>query len=277
MKRLITAMILLIELISPARAAAIGPTTYTVEPFDFDGVAGITMTVTQLQFGGRYCRPCVKIPYPADGTPAHNQLAADNIGKVKFQPGDMLLGFSLGAQNISLAMSQGKVPGFVNVVLAGDTFARNDAFNAHTPPVGIPANTPNSVLMVVNEFDGYSDLPTIPSAPGYGLAWLTAGFGTQILHYYRNANPDDLANVVTKKGNIKAVLVPTLHLPQNAYLRAVGMAPSQAIEDAQHIQINTAYARAGSTPAQRAAATSQQVPFPAPAWVNTPEAAATIP
>jgi hypothetical protein len=46
------------------RAKGDAPVTYTVEPFDMDGVYGITMAVTQLQFGGRYC-PCVKVPYPA--------------------------------------------------------------------------------------------------------------------------------------------------------------------------------------------------------------------
>lgn len=256
---------------APSHAA--GPMTYTVEPFDFDGSMGITMTVTQLQFGGRYC-PCTKIPYVADGM--HNQQGVDNIGKVAatMAPGDTLMGFSLGVQVISQYLSHHTLPTGVHVVLAGDTEARNASFIASG--VGIPVDIANDVTAVANELDGWSDEPTITSAPGYGLAWLTAGFGTQTLHYYANANPADPANVVYQKGNIKYVLIPTLHLPQNGYLRLVGLGPSQAAEDAQHAQINTAYARRGSTPAQRAAAAAQQVPFPPPAWVNKPEPAAAI-
>lgn len=255
---------------APSHAA--GPMTYTVEPFDFDG-AGLTMSVTQLQFGGRYC-PCTKIPYPADGM--HNQQGADAIAKVAatMRPGDTLMGFSLGVQVISLALAQHPLPAGVHVVLAGDTEARNNVLVSQH--AGIPVDIANDVTAVVNELDGWSDTPTITSAPGYTLAWLTAGFGTQILHYYANANPADPANVVYQKGNIKYVLIPTLHLPQYAYLRLVGMAPTQAVEDAQHAQIATAYARPSSTTAARSAATAQQVPFPNPAWKSTPEPAAAV-
>jgi hypothetical protein len=274
MKRLIAAMILAVELISPARGAAAGPTTYTVEPFDFDGVMGITMTVTQLQFGGRYC-PCVKIPYPADGM--HNQQGADTIAAVAptMKPGDTLMGFSLGVQVISLFLSKHTLPAGVHVVLAGDTETRNNSFLASG--VGIPVGIANDVTAVANEFDGWSDTPTITTAAGYGLAWITAGAGTQLLHYYANADPTNSANIVYQRGNIRYVLIPTMHLPQNAYLRAVGLGPTQATEDAQHTQINTAYVRTGSTPARRAAAAAQQVPFPPPAWVNTGEPVAAIP
>jgi hypothetical protein len=157
--------------------------------------------------------------------------------------------------------------------LAGDTFARNQQLVAQGQ--GIPWGIDNPVTMVVNEYDGWSDAPTKPGAAGYSLAWLTAGAGTQILHYYANANPDDPANVVTQVGNIKAVLIPTQHLPQNAYLRAVGIAPSDAQEAAQRVQIDAAYDRPGSTPTRQRAAAAQQVPFPNPPWPSKPEPAAS--
>lgn len=274
--RTLTALLMLLTFgpwhIAPAHADT--PMTYTVEPFDFDG-AGMTMTVTQLQFNGKMC-PCTKIAYPADGL--HNQQGADAIWKAVQQgiikPGDTLMGFSLGVQVISLFLSQHSLPAGVHVVLAGDTEARNTALvNAHQ---GIPVDIANDVLAVVNEYDGWSDAPVNTTAPGYSLAWITAGMGTQLLHYYRNADPSDPANVRYTKGNITYVLIPTVHLPQYAYLRAVGLAPTQAQEDAQRVQINTAYNRPGSGIPQRAAAASQQVPFPPPAWVNGPEPAAAI-
>jgi hypothetical protein len=38
-------------MLNPAAANA-GGVTYTVEPFDFDGVMGMTMSVTQTELGG---------------------------------------------------------------------------------------------------------------------------------------------------------------------------------------------------------------------------------
>jgi hypothetical protein len=38
-------------MLNPAVANA-GGVTYTVEPFDFDGVMGMTMSVTQTELGG---------------------------------------------------------------------------------------------------------------------------------------------------------------------------------------------------------------------------------
>ena len=128
---------------------ASGPITYTVEPFDMDGVAGITMTVTQLQFGGKYC-PCVKIAYPADGL--HNQQGADAIAKVPFKSGDTLMGFSLGVQVISLFLAQHTLPAGVKVLLAGDTLARNQVLVDQKQ--GIPWDIANPVTMVVNELTG---------------------------------------------------------------------------------------------------------------------------
>lgn len=234
------------------------PITYTVEPWDFDGVYGITMNVTQLQFGGRYC-PCVKVPYPADGL--HNQQGADAIGKVVFRPGDKLMGFSLGVQVISLAMAQNKVPPFVSVILAGDTEARNATLLAQH--AGIAPDTPNHVLAVVNEFDGWSDDPDLPGAPGYLAAWINAGLGTRRLHYYAKADPGNRANVVYTKANITYELIPTTTMPNG--------------DESSRAGIATAYTRRGSTSTQRAAAAAQQVPYPNPAWVTKPEPAAVLP
>ncbi len=41
--------------VSLSSAAVAHGTTYTVEPFDFDGVFGIVHTLTQVQLGGSLC------------------------------------------------------------------------------------------------------------------------------------------------------------------------------------------------------------------------------
>lgn len=264
MKWICAALLVLGCIAAPAHAD--GHITYTVEPFDFDG-AGMTMTVTQNQFGGRYC-PCVKIPYPADGM--HNQQGVDAIAKIPFKPGDTLMGFSLGDQVISLFLSQHQLPAGVKVLLAGDTLAQNDKFGA----AGIPANVANPVTMVVNEYDGWSDSPTKTTSAGYSLAISNASAGTGRLHYYANANPDDPANVITRQGNITAVLIPTQHLPQNDWMRPWFASMADSLDAAQRPQIDTAYNRPGSSPAKRAAAAAQQVPQPNPPWPAKPEPAA---
>jgi hypothetical protein len=237
-------------------ARAAGPITYTVEPWDFDGTYGITMNVTQLQFGGTMC-PCRKIAYPADGM--HNQAGADAINTVAskyMRPGDTLMGFSLGAQVISLYASQHTPPPGVHILLAGDTLASNAArVAAHQ---GIPATIANDTTLVVNEYDGWSDMPTRFNA-GWGAAFTNAILGLQRLHYYAAADPHSPANVVTHQGNITAVLIPTVSLP---------------IDPAQRDLINTAYDRPGSSSAQRAQAAAEQVPSPLPSWPQHPEPAA---
>lgn len=253
MKRVLVILLLLAQFAAPAHAD--DPVTYTVEPFDYDGVFGITMTVTQNQFGGRYC-PCVKIPYPADGF--HNQQGADNIAKIPFKDGDTLMGFSLGVQVISLFLAQHSLPDGVKVLLAGDTFARNQQLVDQGQ--GIPWDISNPVTMVVNEYDGWSDQATNTSAPGYWAAMWNAMAGTQRLHYYANANPDDPANVITQRGNITSILIPTAKMPNG--------------NEASRAGIDRAYDRPGSTPQQRAAAAAQQVPYPNPAWPSKPEPAA---
>jgi hypothetical protein len=61
--------------VNPGVAEAAG-ITYTVEPFDLDGIGGMSMSVTQKQLGGALC-PCVKVPYPADGL--HNDAGSAAI------------------------------------------------------------------------------------------------------------------------------------------------------------------------------------------------------
>jgi hypothetical protein len=256
-------------MLSPASAHADGPITYTVEPFDFDGDFGISMTVTQDQFGGRMC-PCEKIPYPADGF--HNQQGADAIAQVPFKAGDTLMGFSLGAQVVSLFLSQHTLPPGVKVLLAGDTFARNKELVAAGQ--GIPVDIANPVTMVANEYDGWSDTPTDTSSPNWLLAEVNAAVGTQHLHYYANADPADPANVVTQQGNITAVLVPTQQLPINDFLRGWADSTADDLDTQERPLIDDAYSRPGSTPEQQKAAAAQQVPYPNPAWPSKPEPAA---
>lgn len=252
MVRVLVALLCALTLAAPAHASA--GTTYTVEPFDFDGVT-TNMAVTQQQFGGRYC-PCMKIPYPADGL--HNQQAIDNIAKIHFKAGDRLMGFSLGSQNIAQFLATHTLPAGVSVILAGWTLDHNAAMVAQGQ--GIPWNIANPVTIVVNEFDGWSDSPTNTGSPGYWAALWNAAMGTQRLHYYANARPDDPANVVTHRGNITAVLIPTATMPNG--------------DEGSRAEINQAYERPGSDPRRRAAAAAQQVPQPNPPWPLKPEPAA---
>src|SRR5271156_1694461 len=238
---------------SSTTVPASGHITYTVEPFDFDGVT-THMTVTQDQFGGRMC-PCVKIPYPADGV--QNQKGADaiNAASVHFKPGDTVMGFSEGSQVIALWLSQHTPPPGVNVLLAGWTHTHNAHMVAKGQ--GIPLDIPNQVTIVANEYDGWSDSPDLNSSANYAKALLNSAIGMTHLHYYANADPNNPANVVTQQGNIKGVLIPTQHLPSG--------------DDSNREQINTAYSRKASTPAQQAAATAEQVPYPNPKWAQNPD------
>jgi hypothetical protein len=211
------------------------------------------MTVTQLQFGGKYC-PCVKTAYPADGL--HNQQGADAIAKVPFKSGDTLMGFSLGVQVISLFLAQHTLPAGVKVLLAGDTLARNQVLVDQKQ--GIPWDIANPVTMVVNEYDGWSDTPTKLASPNYLLALSNSTIGTQILHYYVNADVNNPENVVTQRGNITAVLVPTQHLPLNVWMRGTNSAGADAADAKDRPLINTAYDRPASTAVQQAAAGAEQ-------------------
>lgn len=231
-----------------------GARTYTVEPFDFDRVAGWSMSVTEKQLGGRMC-PCVKIPYPADGL--HNDAGSAAIANAPLRAGDTVLGFSLGSQVISLYLAQHTPPPGVRFVLLGDTFARNDELVAKHQ--GIPADIANPVTLVVREYDGWSDSPTKKDSPHYALAKRNAEMGAATIHDYVNARIEDPANVVTTRGNITAVLIPTQRLPLNAARRLLGgNAKADQLDAEQRPLIDSAYDRPAPTPEQLAAATHEQ-------------------
>lgn len=237
----------------PAVAKAQG-VTYTVEPFDYDGVRGITMSVAQTQLGGTLC-PCVKVPYPADGQ--HNDQGVAALAATPLRAGDTVLGFSLGSQVISLYLAQYTPPPGVQFVLLGDTFARNDQLVSQHQ--GVPPNIANKVTLVARQYDGWSDYPTNKASPNYQLALQNSQFGAAYIHNYVNVRIDDPSNVVTTRGNITAVLVPTRHLPINDTKRWSGQAAQADQLDAQQRPlIDSAYDRPSPTPAQVEASTSQQ-------------------
>jgi pimeloyl-ACP methyl ester carboxylesterase len=237
----VMASVIVALMMNPAVANA-DAVTYTVEPFDLDGVGGITFSVTQTQLGGALC-PCVKVPYPADGL--HNDAGVAALANAPLQSGDTVLGFSLGSQVISAYLAQHTPPPGVRFVLLGDTFARNDQFVAAGQ--GIPADIANKVILVARQYDGWSDSPTTAS-PNYGLAMQNAQAGAATIHDYVNARLDDPANVVTTRGNITSVLIPTQHLPLN-----------NGLDAQQRPLIDSAYDRPGPTPDQLAASTGEQV------------------
>src|SRR5690349_11049391 len=85
-------------LVSLSSAAAANGTTYTLEPFDFDGVLGVSHNITQLQLGGSLC-PCVKVPYPADYV--QNDVGVAALAAAPLQAGDTVMGFSNGVDVVS--------------------------------------------------------------------------------------------------------------------------------------------------------------------------------
>jgi pimeloyl-ACP methyl ester carboxylesterase len=229
--------------------------TYTVEPFDFDGVGGMSMSVTQKQLGGALC-PCVKVGYPADGL--HNDAGVAALANAPLHSGDTVLGFSLGSQVISLYLAQHAPPPGVRFVLLGDTFARNDQLVAVGQ--GIPADIANQVTLVVREYDGWSDSPTKKDSPNYGLAMQNAEMGAATIHDYVDARIDDPANVVTTRGSITSVLIPTQRLPLNNSRRSSGAsAEADQLDAQQRPLIDSAYDRPAPTPDQLAASTGEQV------------------
>jgi diacyltrehalose acyltransferase len=237
--------------IAVAKAAG---ATYTVEPFDYDSVGGMSMSVTQKQLGGSLC-PCSKVPYPADGL--HNDAGVGALAATALHPGDTVVGFSLGSQVISLYLAQNTPPPGVRFVLLGDTFARNDQLVSMGQ--GIPPGIANHVLLVARQYDGWSDSPTVADSPNYQLATQNAQMGAASIHDYVKARLDDPANVVTTRGNIKAILIPTQHLPLNSMKRMTGSDPAADELDAQQRPlIDSAYERPSPTPGQLAASTDQQ-------------------
>ena len=234
-----------------ARAAGV---TYTVEPFNYDGVRGITMSVTQTELGGTLC-PCVKVPYPADGM--HNDQGVAALAATPLHSGDAVLGFSLGSQVASLYLAQYTPPPGVRFVLLGDTFARNDQLVAERQ--GVPANIANQVILMARQYDGWSDYPTVTTSPNYQLALQNSQAGASYIHNYVNARLDDPSNVVTTRGNITAHLVPTQHLPVNDQTRWSGQtAQADQLDAQQRPLVDSAYNRPSPTPAQLAASTGEQ-------------------
>ncbi len=228
--------------------------TYTVEPFDYDSVGNMTMSVTQKQLGGSLC-PCSKVPYPADGL--HNDAGVAALAGTALHSGDTVVGFSLGSQVLSLYLAQHTPPPGVRFVLLGDTFARNDQFVSTGQ--GIPADIANQVLLVARQYDGWSDSPTVTTSPGYQLATQNAQMGAATIHDYVKAHLDDPANVVTTRGHIKAILIPTQHLPLNSMKRMTGSdSTADELDAQQRPLIDSAYERPSPTPGQLAASTDQQ-------------------
>ncbi|WP_422226198.1 PE-PPE domain-containing protein [Mycobacterium sp.] len=236
-------------------AAKAGGVTYTVEPFDYDDVRGMTVSVTQTELGGTLC-PCVKVRYPADGI--HNAEGVTALANTPLQSGDTVVGFSLGAQVVSLYLAQYTPPPGVRFVLLGDTFARNEQLVSAKQ--GVPANIANQVILVARQYDGWSDYPTTLLSPNFPLAMQNAESGAASLHNYVTAQLNNPANVVTTRGNITAILIPTQHLPVNAWRRSWGQsAQADQLDAQQRPLIDSTYNRPGPTPDQLAAASAEQV------------------
>jgi pimeloyl-ACP methyl ester carboxylesterase len=239
-------------LLTPPTARADG-VTYTVEPFSLDGVGGINLSVTQNQLGGSLC-PCIKVPYIADGL--HNADGIAALANTQLRAGDTVLGFSLGSQVISAYLARHTPPPGVRFVLLGDTFARNEQLAAIGQ--GVPADIGNEVILVARQYDGWSDFPTNSGSPHYGLAMQNAVAGAATIHDYVNVRLDDPANVVTKRGNITSILIPTQHLPINNQRRNPSVGADDRLDSEQRPLIDSAYDRPGPTAQQLAASTGQQ-------------------
>ncbi|HUB53536.1 MAG TPA: PE-PPE domain-containing protein [Mycobacterium sp.] len=253
-KRLTVIASVTVAVLTNVAVAHAAGTTYTLEPFDYDDVGRTTMNITQQQLGGTVC-PCVKIPYPADGL--HNAQGVAAIAKTPLKAGDTVMGFSLGAQVVALYLAQNSPPPGVRFILLGDTFNHNSqmAFLGQ----GVPANVADQVILMVRQYDGWTDYPDITTSPNFQLSWRNAQMGAAMIHDYVNARLDNSANVVTTRGNITAILVPTQHLPLNDMQRLFGPSPTaDALDAKERPLVDSAYSRPGPTAAQLAASTSEQ-------------------
>ena len=97
-------------------------------------------------------------------------------------------------------------------------------------------------------------VPTNKASPNYGLAMQNAQAGAVTIHDYVNVRLDDPANVVTTRGNITSILIPTQHLPLNNRRKNLPIAEADDRLDAeQRPLIDSAYDRPGPTPDQLAA------------------------
>lgn len=226
-------------------------TTYTLEPWDFDGVLGINMNITPLQLDGALC-PCVKIPYPADAL--HNQQGAAAIAATPLKPGDVVLGFSNGSVVASTYLAKYTPPPGVQFILLGDSIGPNSVLKASGVAdwfgSGVPTTIGNPVNLVTREYDGWADWPDNVLAPGYLLAVINAWAGAGIVHDYRTVDINDSANVVSAQGNITNTLVPTATLPINDGWRQIGLpAVADWLDGWERPLIDAAYTRPASTTA----------------------------
>jgi hypothetical protein len=218
--------------------------TYTVEPWDFDGVIpGISVNLTQQQLGGSLC-PCIKIPYPATGF--NNQQGVNAIAATPLQTGDVVVGVSNGSAVISTYLAQNKPPPGVRFILLGDTAS----YNAIHDNIGdgVPADIGVPVTLVAREYDGWSDFPDNVWAPGYLLAVVNAATGALTIHDYRMVTLNDPANVVATQGNITTVMIPTPTLPINNWLRVIGLPTvADTVDAVERPLIDAAYTRPAPT------------------------------
>jgi hypothetical protein len=86
--------------------------------------------------------------------------------------------------------------------------------------------------------------------------------GATSIHNYVDARIEDPANVVTTRGNITSVLIPTQHLPINSPRRLPRPADADQLDAQQRPLIDSAYDRPVPTPEQLAASTDEQVKSP---------------
>ena len=262
-------------------APAAGAMTYTLEPTDLDGVAGIVVNVTQQQLGGTLC-PCTKIPYPADFLSDAQGVAA--LASAPLEAGDIVLGYSLGTVVTSAYLNANTPPPGVNFILLGDPSNPNGLFAATgLLPLfggGIPANTPDPVTIISRQYDGWADWPTNIFAPGYLLAVLNAIDGANTIHidYTEASLLDNPANVTWTQGNITHELVPTQHLPLNQGWRNLGLGfVADWLDAMQRPWIESACLRPHPSAAQLAASTSEQAKIPSPVQIpGPPEPVATL-
>lgn len=159
---------------------------------------------------------------------------------------------------ISLYLAQHTPPPGVRFVL---WVTRLRATISSSPLVrAFPGNIANQVILVDREYDGWSDSPTNTGSPNYQLAMQNAEQGAATIHNYVDAQLDNSANVVTTRGNITSILIPTQHLPLNNSRRSMGSSTEADRLDAQQRPlIDSAYNRPAPTPDQLAESTGEQV------------------
>ncbi len=188
------------------------------------------------------------------------------LAAAPLRTGDTVMGFSAGVDVVSAYLAGYTPPRGVTFVLVGDTFA----YNSQRLYQGrrVPDDVSVPVILLSNQYDGYSDFPTDIFSPGYLLATVNAIAGMFTSHNYASAQLNNPANVMTTKGKITEVLVPTQNLPINRWLRMIGLSSiADEMDRTLRPIIDDAYTRPGPTADQLAASTSQQVPtFPAPIY-----------